>query len=345
MKDVGIVVVTFIRDHVLINCLNSIREFYPNISIYVIDQGKTSYHKEVFMYKNNINHFRVPWDTGLSASRNIGCSIAKEKYIMICDDDFIFTEETKLENWKIVLDDRPEVGLVAGQLITRGQRWNYEYHLELFDNGYIMKEIRGIDWHKTNGIPFHYADLVLNFFLMRKETWNDVSWDANYKIVHEHLNYFLDLKETKWRVAYTPSVVARHDKGPAQDEYEILRASKGRKRESWRKYFLKTGKRFGIYMTRSEGGLKVIDLATGELVSQHSVWLEKVYGKKIEIPKSVATAREIFDSIHEQSKKAIATIDGTYKKLTAEEKANQDRKEAFWKARHERKSEGARANV
>jgi len=345
MKDVGIVVVTFIRDNVLIGCLNSIRKFYPEISIYVVDQGKTSYHKEVFMFKNKINYFRVPWDAGLSASRNIGLSVAKEKYVMICDDDFIFTEKTKLENWKEILDAHPEIGLVAGQLITNGQRWNYEYNLEFFDNGYYMKEIRGVDWHETQGIPFHFADLVLNFFLMRKETWSDVPWDADYKVAHEHLNYFLDLKKSKWKAAYTPSVIANHDRKPAQDEYEILRNSKERKKESWRTYFLKTGKRFGIYMIQAEGGIKVIDLATGGLVSQHSIFLEKVYGKSVEVSDGAKTAREIFDEVSKKSRKEAAKINGTYKQLTEEEKALREKKALFWKKRYERKTKEGQANV
>jgi len=340
MKDIGIVIVTFIRDETLIDCLESIRKFYPDISIYVVDQGKTSHHKEAYMYQNRINYFRVPWDIGLSASRNIGCSLVKEKYIMICDDDFVFTEETKLENWREILDARPKVGIIAGQLISRGMRWNYEYDLELFGGGYILKEMRGIDWHEVNGIPFHFSDLVLNFFLMRKEVWNEIPWDADYKVVHEHVSYFLELKKTKWKVAYTPSVVANHDKKPASEEYENLRSSKKRKKEFWRLYFLKTGYRFGVYMTRAEGGIKVIDLATGELVSQHSIWLEKAYGKLVDISEDAKTAHDVFDEIKKQAEKKVSKIDGTYAELSEEEKLLKKRKDEFWKKRFERKPKG-----
>lgn len=329
MNDFGIIIVTFIRDDVLFNCVDSIRDFYPDINIYVIDQGRPTYKKSKFFRDHRVNCVRVPYDSGLALSRNLGMLISKEKFMVICDDDFIFTKETKLENWQGILEHRPWIGLVGGSLITRGQEWHYEHDLEKFEKFYVMKEIKDRNWLSLDGINYHYCDLVLNFFMLRRECWLGCPWDSEYKIVHEHLQYFLDLKDQgKWRVAYTPSVVALHDKKPHCDEYEVHRGSWMRKRISWLYYFQKTGIRFGIYYTKAEGGLKVIDLKTGELVSDHHLFLNKAYGSHGSVVQDLykKISREIDSILEDQGqKKPVSELDLKVQQM----------KKDFWEKRME----------
>jgi hypothetical protein len=81
-----------------------------------------------------------------------------------------------------------------------------------------------------------------------------------------------------WRVAYTPTVHAIHDKKPVSGEYECLRNDLSRKKRSWDFYFKRTGIRFGVFHFPSDGGVRVLDLKTGEFVSKESIYLKRVYG-------------------------------------------------------------------
>jgi len=263
---------------------------------------------------------------------------SKEKYMVICDDDFVFTERSRLENWKTLLLAHPEAGLAAGMLNTNGQDWHYEHELRKFEKFYVMKEYDEIKWKNHKGIKYHYCDLAMNWFMMRRECWEDNPWDSEYKIVHEHLQFFLDLKDQgKWKVIYTPTVHANHDKKPHKDEYEILRSSKGRKRLSWLHYFKKTGIRFGIYMTKAEGGIKVIDLLTGELVSNHHLFLNKVYGTNQETPVQ-RIYKKLTEEINRQLDNKLTIVEKeTRKQISKEEEKLQEQKNEFWKKRMERK--------
>lgn len=288
MKDVAILIVTFLRDDHLFQCVKSIRKYYPELRILIVDQGRWDQKKEDFLQLQRCEVLRLPFDAGLAMSRNLGMQTLKEKYVVICDDDYVFTERTKLENFRTVLEQRADVGLCAGSLESRNQKWNYEHYLDKFKNYYILREILDPKWQEAGGVKYLLCDLVLNFFMLRRSCWKDCSWDPYYKIVQEHVQYFLDLKDQgKWKVAYTPSVHAIHDKKPVSDEYEFMRSDPARKRRSWDFYFKRTGIRFGIMHFPSDGGLHILDLKTGKFINKSSLFLSRVYGDKKTFAESI----------------------------------------------------------
>lgn len=278
MKNVGILITTFERDKHLFDLIHSIRKFYDEISIYVVDQGKSDEDKEKFLSNYGCDLIQIPWDSGLSLARNIGMKIMKENYAVICDDDFVFTRDTKLERWYELLHSLPNVGIAAGVLKQRDREWHYEHELELKEDRYIIKDFKKISWKNLNGIPYFYTDLCLNFFMMKKQAWRENKWDVDYKIIQEHIHFFLSMKfNSRWKVIYTPKVMARHNKIYTGDEYDEIRASKQRKIKNWNIFYKKTGIRFAVHRLDQVGGLQVIDLSTGEAVSPHSLFLDKVY--------------------------------------------------------------------
>ena len=278
MKNVGILITTFERDKHLFDLVHSIRKYYDEIPIYVVDQGKSDDDKEKFLLNYGCDLIQIPWDSGLSLARNIGMKIMKENYAVLCDDDFVFTKNTKLERWYELLQSLPEVGIAAGALKQRDREWHYEHELELKEDRYIIKDFKKIDWKNYKGIPYFYTDLCLNFFMIKKQAWRENKWDIDYKVIQEHIHFFLSMKfNTKWKVIYTPKVMARHNKIHTGDEYDEMRASKQRKRRSWNIFYRKTGIRFAVHRLDQVGGLQVVDLSTGEAVSPHSLFLDKVY--------------------------------------------------------------------
>jgi len=278
MKNVGILITTFERDKHLFELVHSIRKYYDEIPIYIVDQGKSDDEKEKFLNNYGCDLIQIPWDSGLSLARNIGMKLMKENYAVLCDDDFVFTKNTKLERWYDLLQSLPNVGLAAGLLKQRGREWHYEHELELKKDRYIIKDFKKIIWKNHEGIPYFYTDLCLNFFMIKKQAWRDNKWDVDYKIIQEHIHFFLNMKfNSKWKVIYTPKVMAQHNKVFTGNEYDEIRASKQRKIKNWNMFFRKTGIRFAVHKLNQVGGLQVVDLATGEAVSPHSLFLDKVY--------------------------------------------------------------------
>ena len=55
--------------------------------------------------------------------------------------------------------------------------------------------------------------------------FNDIGWDENIKITGEHTDFFLRLKNKKWKVAYLPNVEIGHEK-QNDAEYKQLRSRK-----------------------------------------------------------------------------------------------------------------------
>jgi hypothetical protein len=192
------------------NCIKSITSLYNNIKIYVADQNNPSEEMISFYEKYNVEYYFTENNSGLSANRNFLVDKVKEPYIFIGDDDFVFTKETDLTIMQDVLNEDKSIGIVGGKLIG-SSRYNKRL---LYDK--LNKKIYLIDlkekFHTTkNKNKFIYTDLVLNFFLCKKEIFNDIRWDNNLKL-SEHLDFFLRFKLTNWKVAYTADVVGLHER-------------------------------------------------------------------------------------------------------------------------------------
>ena len=99
MTEVTVGVKTFLRPECLVNCIKSVRLYYPNISIIIADDSDDKIKK---VNQKNMKKFKVkiidlPFDSGLSVGRNTIVNQTTSKYIVIIDDDTIVTEMTDLE--------------------------------------------------------------------------------------------------------------------------------------------------------------------------------------------------------------------------------------------------------
>lgn len=117
LNDSTLIVTAFNRPDELKACVASIRAFYPKLRIIISDNGnhfKETRKKLERQYK--CRYLQLPFDSGVSYAKNKALDIVETKYAIIIDDDFIFTEATKLEKMKAVLDGDPTVGVVGAVL-------------------------------------------------------------------------------------------------------------------------------------------------------------------------------------------------------------------------------------
>lgn len=221
MQDVVILITTFQRDDLFFQCVKSIREFYPDIAIFSVDTGRQKEEDGVLNIEYKYTQYRLQFDAGVCAAKNEGLRRIPEKYkyIIILEDDVIFTENTRLEIWYDILERREHIGIIGGAFTKddgRGHRrpQQYEATLDIKDNAIHLEKMEHplpSRWERLSNIRFFYCDVVINCFMMRRAVWNDVKWDERFKTSPEHTDFFLSVKKkTKWRVAFTDQVNIDH---------------------------------------------------------------------------------------------------------------------------------------
>jgi cytidyltransferase-like protein len=212
----AIIITTFMRDALLMRCVESIRKFYPDIPIFVGDNGNPDDKKTEFLKAAECTHFQLPFDLGVSGVRNETLKLIppEYEYLMIIEDDTVFTDETKVEKLRAVLDDEPTAGLCGCLMFLKdGREQHYEGKIYSEGTTHFIEKIDSPVWRKTaSGVQFTMSfDLILNIFLMRRQVWFDNPWDKAFKTALEHEDFFLGLQQKmKWRVAYTRDVSLQH---------------------------------------------------------------------------------------------------------------------------------------
>lgn len=210
MNEVACLITTFERPRCCRRLIKSIREHYDT-RIYICDDSRNSRIKMVNDPRRAVydslpitNGWHLNYDVGLSFKRNRLIDNTTEPYLLFLDDDFVFTEETRIERLRTVLDADPSIGLVSGSVEGAAyEGWFRKRKRDLYFEGPAIAD------DEVDGIQYGYADMVPNFFLARREMFEDVRWNDKRKL-SEHLEFFLDLWRTDWKVAFVPSVVVDH---------------------------------------------------------------------------------------------------------------------------------------
>ena len=184
--------------------------------IYIGNQGQEDLTKIKFF--NDLveqGHYvtKLPYNCGLSYARNYLIKKTKEPYIMVIDNDFLFYKTSNLDAFAQILEDDENIGIVAGKLEKRD---NYTHNLIYSSNEkkiiYLKTNPKNIQIQESCHRPnqsYFYTDLVLNFFLAKREVFNDIQWDDGLKLV-EHTDFFMRLKRTKWKPTHAMDVIAGH---------------------------------------------------------------------------------------------------------------------------------------
>lgn len=216
-REFAIIIPTFLRPEKIEKEINSILQYCQSQSyrLYIGDQSgefsKTDMTKELVKLGHKI--YNIPFNSGLSYTRNYLVQQTIEPLILVIDDDYIFNQSTNLFTFEKLLMTNEDVGLVGGLIANRG---SYSHDLYL-DNDkhklYFIKDetkpfltytfLKGFVQEKL--YKYHYCDSIMNFFLSKREVYNDVKWD-NRLLLCEHTDYLLQLKNSKWKVIYTPDV-------------------------------------------------------------------------------------------------------------------------------------------
>lgn len=231
LNDTAVLITTFLRDDHLFRSIESVRQYYPSIKIFIADNGKKpTKKKKEFCGRHKCRLVKVPFDSGVGASRNAVFKVLPRqvKYVVIIEDDIRFTPSTVLSAWRNLLEHKKEIGIVGCLLnvnthIGRAEQ-HFESLLELKNKTLHIKKIDKFDWTYFRNLRYVLCDMTLNCFMMRRKIWGEVQWDEQIKTAPEHEEYFLAIKEkTEWKVAYTDNLSLDHLKEADKENYANYR--------------------------------------------------------------------------------------------------------------------------
>ena len=214
VNKISFIVKTFKRYDCLEKLLKSLYDYYPEADVIVADDNE-KINRKFYKKWSKVKLIQLPFDSGLSVGRNEAIKASDKEFILLLDDDFIFTDETDIEKFYKVINYDSEIGVVGGCCLEHGSEVHYE-HKFTFNNGVLKHVSDGDIWKTIDKIRFKYTECVLNFALFRKEVFKDIQWDDKLKLA-EHIDFYLRFKDTKWKVAYTPIVKIIHQKVRDED--------------------------------------------------------------------------------------------------------------------------------
>ena len=154
-----------------------------------------------------VEYYRLPFDSGLPKGRNFLVEKAKTKYILMAEDDFYFDKEAQIEKLMTLM----EISDIAGGL-TRTPKGVERYEAFLKRENDILKFERIYDDNlkEFKGVKYKETDICFNYFVAKRKIFEKVKWDEKIKIVFEHADFFLRVKEAGFKVVYTPEAVVKH---------------------------------------------------------------------------------------------------------------------------------------
>lgn len=216
--EITIGIVAFRRPDAVVKQVESIRRFYPQVSILIVDNGDKPADVARF---ENVRYVTIAFDSGLSASRNCLIDHLQTPYLMLCDDDFVWTDDTDLEKLIDVLDAEPSVGVAGASLIEatpgglRHRHWAQDLVLagDVLESRPLSSPLK----QTPRGARYQLCDTVMNFALFRSEMLADHRWIDELKM-SEHVEYFWRVKNAgRWRVAICAEVTAKHVRQRSSD--------------------------------------------------------------------------------------------------------------------------------
>ena len=210
---IAILITSFMRDDLLVRCLRSItRKKHWNKYYYILVgyQGVPSDRLKSRFLRYELRHigklFELPFDCGLSYSRNFLVQKATErgiKYCVLAADSLHFNDKYNFLPALTHLESNPDYGIVGFPVDESKGEWFGS--LELVPKKWFLIKPVPLDWQDG----FLKVDIVKNFFIAKTKCLLDNPWDNELKL-SEHESAFYELKKTKWQVFLNRDLSVTH---------------------------------------------------------------------------------------------------------------------------------------
>ena len=233
MKQIAVLITTFLRDDLAIEALQKIEKHWN--SQYKVFLANQSYKNDVdklnafskysqsTILLNNLDwyYYNVSYDGGLSYARNLLVNRAIEhdfKYCLLMADSLHMNAKYDFTNIIAFLESDKNNGIVGFNI---NNRVSWEYDLELIKNEHFLLKKSHREKIVFNETKFQPVDICRNFFIAKTECLLENKWDENLKLT-EHEDFFYRLKQTNWKTYWTDSISCDY-KNFKPDSYTMYR--------------------------------------------------------------------------------------------------------------------------
>lgn len=213
-KDLTAVLITFLRPEYTKKCVDSLLQNYPGINIIVGENGEYSEEMDKFLKERGIKYKLFPFDSGICIARNHLIDECETKYVLVGDDDFFYTPESKVDKMLDFMKGHKEFVLLGGRISEYGKIRNYQGYIDFQKDHihYTPVDLNKADFKidKKSGLKYLKCDLTFNYFVARVKDIKELKWDEKIKVAWEHSDWFIQLKHKNIPVAFSPDPVAIH---------------------------------------------------------------------------------------------------------------------------------------
>ncbi|XP_078699220.1 beta-1,4 N-acetylgalactosaminyltransferase 1-like [Branchiostoma floridae x Branchiostoma belcheri] len=173
---VTIITKTFLRYSSVRLLLQSIQKYYPKMRVVVADDSRPIED----LQSEYVDHYVMPFASGWFGGRNLAVSQVTTPYLLWVDDDFVFTEETKLEVMVDILDNSNldlVSGVLGGMKAVKMALIPGIHH----DDGFCISYKPNQNYGQVPGFPnCYFVTRVTNFFMGRTDGVRSVGFYPAY---------------------------------------------------------------------------------------------------------------------------------------------------------------------
>ncbi len=219
------IIINFLREPYIYKCIESLQEQYPDIKIIIGENGHYTKEKADKFANYGVKYIEIGWDAGICVARNKLVEEAGTDFVLIGDDDFFYTKNSKVDKMLSFLERHPEYSVIGGRIFENDALRDYQGFFNFEDDGLIYKELE-LDNFEEDEIRYKECDLVFNYFVGRKKDLLAVRWDEKIKVAYEHSTFFIDFKKAGYKVVFTPDAIVKHKiklNEPIDEEYQNYR--------------------------------------------------------------------------------------------------------------------------
>lgn len=214
MPRISILIKTFLRDRMLHRTLRAVERHLPGSKMIVVDDGyehRDKISRYADLRSKGHDCLWLPFDSGFGAKANAGVAANDREFVLIASDDFEFAKPGVAEGigrMVTVLDNDPDIGVASGRVGGNPYEGHVVQGVDPITDEVYLQEIPltpypdGSDWQHADGVPYHVVDLTVNYCLVRKEVFDYVKWDEDYKIGGDHYTWMRDVRMAGFRIAY-----------------------------------------------------------------------------------------------------------------------------------------------
>ena len=106
--------------------LDSISKFYPSVTVIVADDTPSELYERISSKKYpNVKQFKMPAESGFFAGRALAISQVLTDFFVTVDDDFIVTENTKLE-YLVEIIDESGYDVIGGTVVENDKQDSWD---------------------------------------------------------------------------------------------------------------------------------------------------------------------------------------------------------------------------